>query len=215
VSLFRHGEGGRPATYSPEDYFNEFGVVMTAINNDANIPIKNNIIGPSISASQWGAEDVFNTGYIQAYTNNLGMIAVEKCVNYIPAPHRLSLTSWITSRYPDDNCLAVYGSARQAKNPQTEFSEYLDHNAGINIIKPFLNASAIALAAGKPFLMFETNTASCGGFLGISDSYGSAPWALDYGLQMAYSNFSNALLDVGGQNVYYNVCTVASFAGAW
>ena len=93
--LFRRGEGGRPATYSPEDYFDEFGVVMTAINNDANIPIKNNTIGPSISASQWSAEDVFNTGYIQAYTNNLGMIAVEKCVNCIPALHRLSLTSYI------------------------------------------------------------------------------------------------------------------------
>ena len=53
--------------------------------------------------------------------------------------------------------------------------------------------------------MFETNTASCGGFPGISDSYGSALWALDYGLQMAYSNFSEALFHVGGQNVYYNV----------
>jgi hypothetical protein len=55
---------------------------MTAINNDANIPTKNNIIGPSISASQWSAEDVFNTGYIQAYTHNLAMIAVEKCVDF-------------------------------------------------------------------------------------------------------------------------------------
>jgi len=84
----------------------------------------------------------------------------------------------------------------------------LDHNAGINIVKPFLNTSAIALANHKPFLMFETNTASCGGFAGISDSYGSALWGLDYGLQMAYSNFSGALLHVGGQNVYYNVCNL-------
>jgi len=81
----------------------------------------------------------------------------------------------------------------------------LNHTSGINIIKPFLNASVVARAAGKPFLMFETNTASCGGFPGISDSFGSALWALDYGLQMAYSNFSSALLHVGGQNVYYNV----------
>jgi hypothetical protein len=45
-----------------------------------------------------------------------------------------------------------------------------------------------------PFVMFETNSASCGGFAGISDSFGSALWALDYGLQMAYSNFTTALL---------------------
>lgn len=53
--------------------------------------------------------------------------------------------------------------------------------------------------------MFETNTASCGGFPGVSDSFGSAIWAVDYGLQMAYSNFTGALLHVGGQNVSYNV----------
>ena len=54
-------------------------------------------------------------------------------------------------------------------------------------------------------MMFETNTASCGGFAGISTSFGAALWAIDYGLEMAASNFSHALLHVGGQNVYYNV----------
>ena len=55
--------------------------------------------------------------------------------------------------------------------------------------------------------MFETNTASCGGFVGISDSFGAALWGLDYAMQMAYSNFSGALFHVGGQNVYYNPFT--------
>ena len=52
--------------------------------------------------------------------------------------------------------------------------------------------------------MFETNSASCGGFPGVSDSFGATLWALDYGLQMAYGNFSGALLHVGGENDYYN-----------
>jgi len=72
------------------------------------------------------------------------------------------------------------------------------------LIQPYLNSANIAQQAGKPFLMFETNTASCGGFPGISDSYGAALWALDYGLQMAYSNFSGGMFHLGGQNVYYN-----------
>lgn len=55
--------------------------------------------------------------------------------------------------------------------------------------------------------MFETNSASCGGFPGISDSFGAALWGLDYALQMAYSNFSGALFHVGGQHVYYNPFT--------
>jgi hypothetical protein len=53
--------------------------------------------------------------------------------------------------------------------------------------------------------MFETNTASCGGFPGLSDSFGSALWMLDYALQMAYSNFSGAMMHVSGEDVYYIV----------
>lgn len=38
--------------------------------------------------------------------------------------------------------------------------------------------------------MFETNSASCGGFPGISDSFGAALWALDYALQVLFPIFS-------------------------
>lgn len=75
-------------------------------------------------------------------------------------------------------------------------------------MRPYLNSSQIAQVAGKPFIMFETNTASCGGFPGVSDTFGAALWAIDYGFQMAYSNFSNAMLHNGGQNVNYNVIIV-------
>jgi hypothetical protein len=53
--------------------------------------------------------------------------------------------------------------------------------------------------------MFETNTVSCGGFPGLSDSFGAVMWVLDYSLQMAYSNFSGAMLHVSGEDVYYDV----------
>ena len=75
----------------------------------------------------------------------------------------------------------------------------------MNIVKPYIDSTNLAQQAQKPFLMFETNTASCGGFPGISDSFGSTLWALDYGLQMAYANFSGALLHVGGIDDTYNV----------
>ncbi len=54
-------------------------------------------------------------------------------------------------------------------------------------------------------MMFETNTASCGGFAGISDSFGAALWGLDYAMSMANGNFTGALFHIGGQNVFYNV----------
>ena len=75
------------------------------------------------------------------------------------------------------------------------------------MIGQYINSTQIAQQAGKPFIMFETNSASCGGFPGISTSFGAALWAIDYGLYMAHANFSHALLHVGGQNVYYNPFT--------
>lgn len=86
------------------------------------------------------------------------------------------------------------------------FPTYLTHQSGQNIVSTYLNSTSYAQTVGKPFVMFETNTASCGGFPGVSDSFGAALWALDYALTMAYSNFTGALFHVGGQNVFYNVC---------
>ncbi|OCH87689.1 glycoside hydrolase family 79 protein [Obba rivulosa] len=181
----RHGH--RPSTYGPYDYFGEFGQVALALENDHGVSVSNNLIGPSVATGDWRPEDVWDTGFISAYTNNLLALSVE--------------------HYPDDNCAALYQGFGTPKDPQAEFANFLVHSSGRNAIAYLLNSTAIAQQAGKPFIMFETNTASCGGFPGISDSFGAALWALDYGLQMAYSNISHALLHVGGQNVYYNPFT--------
>jgi len=42
---------------------------------------------------------------------------------------------------------------------------------------------------------------------GISDSFGAALWAIDYGMQLAYGNFTHGLLHTGGQNAFYNPFT--------
>jgi len=177
--------GHRSATYGPFDYFGDFGLVVTAVNNDAKIPTKNTLIAPNL-AGTWTPEEVWDTGFITSYTSSLGGLAVE--------------------HYPSDNCNAQYGIG-QPVVVQDIFPTYLNHDAGKTIIQPYLNSTVVAQAAGKPFLMFETNTASCGGFPGLSDSFGSAMWALDYSLQMGYSNFSGAMLHVSGQDVYYNPFT--------
>jgi hypothetical protein len=55
--------------------------------------------------------------------------------------------------------------------------------------------------------MLETNTASCGGFPGVSTSFGALLWSIDHSLQMAAVNFTNAMYHVGGQNAHYNPFT--------
>ncbi|KAH7884820.1 glycoside hydrolase family 79 protein [Phlebopus sp. FC_14] len=177
--------GTRPSTYSPYDYFGEFGVAVDAINADSSIPVKNNLIAPSVSGT-WTPEDVFNTGLVPSYSSSLAFLAVE--------------------HYPTDNCYAEYGIGSPV-SPQAVFPSYLNHTAALDLVAPYLNASAYSASVGKPFVMMETNTASCGGFPGISDSFGATMWGVDYALQMGAVGFWGGMMHVGGQDVYYNPFT--------
>ncbi|KAI0087487.1 glycoside hydrolase superfamily [Irpex rosettiformis] len=179
----------RPSTYSPADYNTEFGTVVQAIAQNPEIKTRNNLIGPSVASGPWSPEDVWNTGFIEDHASALSALAVE--------------------HYPDNNCAKVFpnGGFGDPKDPQAVFANYLNHTSGIAMVQSYLNSASLAKQAGKPLLMFETNTASCGGFPGVSDSFGAALWATDYGLQMAYSGFSGALLHVGGQSAFYNPFT--------
>ncbi|KIM56993.1 glycoside hydrolase family 79 protein [Scleroderma citrinum Foug A] len=179
----RHGH--RPATYSPEDYTAEVGLLINAMNADSKISNKDLLIGPNL-AGVWQPEQVWDTGFVSDYSQSLIALAVE--------------------RYPTDNCYAQYGIGTPHTG-QDMFPDFLTHQSGQNIVSPYINSTGYAQSVGKPFMMFETNTASCGGFPGLSDSFGAALWGLDYALQMAYVNFTSALFHVGGQDVYYNPFT--------
>ncbi|EIW64921.1 glycoside hydrolase family 79 protein [Trametes versicolor FP-101664 SS1] len=179
--------GHRPSTYGPFDFFGEYALLTQAYQNDSAIPVKNNLIAPSVSGT-WTPEEVWNTGFVDSYTQYLGSLSVE--------------------RYPTDNCAVVFPNPdNPPHDPLQELPQYLTHQAGIDIVQAYLNSTMLAQTWNKPFLMFETNTASCGGFPGISDTFTSALWGLDYALQMANSNFTGALFHFGGQNVSYNPFT--------
>ncbi|KAI0698275.1 hypothetical protein BC835DRAFT_1335400 [Cytidiella melzeri] len=177
----------RNQDYNAYSYYQEFGLWRDAWNNDGSVSNKSNMIGPSLSLAVWPLEDVWNTPFLTDYQESLSALSVEK--------------------YPLDNCNAIYPGNGPAVVPQDVFGQYLTHQSGIGIVSAMLNSTMIAQQYQKPFIMFETNTASCGGFPGISNSFASSLWGLDYGLQMVYSNFSHALVHFGGQNVYYNPFT--------
>jgi hypothetical protein len=189
--------GRRPATYSPTDYGNEFGQLVNAVRADPNIPSPNMLIAPNL-AGIWKPDEVWVTGFAQTYQDSLGALAVE--------------------RYPTDNCFARYGYGIY-HDAQAKFATYMTHTSGQQIVSEYLTSQALAQQLNKPLMMFETNSASCGGFPGIADAYGASLWALDYALQMAYSNFSVAMFHIGGQNVSYNPFipppTVETFYHQW
>ncbi|KAK7033434.1 Glyco-hydro-79C domain-containing protein [Favolaschia claudopus] len=183
------GHKHRPEGYSPQDYSNEFGAIDAALRADGKVSAVNGkLFGPSLSGV-WQPQDVWDTGFIEDHRQSLGLLSM--------------------SIYPNNNCAKVFGgpNAEGGVDPQQIFPSYLDHTAGQKIAAKYLESTALAQQNNLPFLMVETNTASCGGFPGVSNSFGSAMWALDYGLQLAYSNFTTALLHVGGQGVYYNPFT--------
>ncbi|KAH0833859.1 glycoside hydrolase family 79 protein [Lanmaoa asiatica] len=174
--------GHRSSTYGPNDYKNEFGQLVQAIDADSNIPDKGLLIGPNL-AGVWKPEDVWGTGFVTDFSQNLAALAVE--------------------RYPADNCYAQYGTGTP-HTAQDMLPFYLTHKSGQQIVSGYLNSTAYAQTEGLPFMMLETNTASCGGFPGLSDTFTAALWAIDYSLQMAYANFTYAMFHVGGQSDYYN-----------
>ncbi|KAF8995400.1 glycoside hydrolase family 79 protein [Cyathus striatus] len=182
---FYLNNGHRQAPYTPYDFFGEMTNLMAAIDANPNIPTKNNFLAPNLGG-EWTPEMVWETGFLDAFRDRLFALTVE--------------------HYPNNNCYVQFGTGRFV-DPQEAFAEYLTHQAGIALAEPYRAATMIAQEVDKPFIMFETNTASCGGFQGISDSYGAALWAVDYGMQLANSNFTNALMHVGGQNVFYNPFT--------
>ena len=65
------------------------------------------------------------------------------------------------------------------------------------MVAPYLDSAALAQQFNKEFMMFETNSASCGGFPGVSDSFGSALWAVDYTLHAATLGIKEAYFHEG------------------
>ncbi|KAF7302487.1 Glyco-hydro-79C domain-containing protein [Mycena chlorophos] len=185
-------EGLRPPTYNVSDYFADFGLVDKALRaNSTKYPsVNGKLIGPSIS-SHWKLENVWDTGFVDEYRASLGALSVEY--------------------YPLNNCAKFsnqsLSTTTTTTNPQDVFPTYLNHTSATHIVQRYLNSTALAQNYTLPFVMLETNTASCGGFAGLSDSFGAALWALDYGLQMAFGNFTGALMHVGGLSEYYNAFT--------
>ncbi|KAJ7478241.1 hypothetical protein FB451DRAFT_1556993 [Mycena latifolia] len=182
--------GHRPDTYGPYDYLGEVAAFLAQVDTTGADPTgraKTILVGPNIASFSWSLEQVWDTGFVDQFTNNLAYLAGEK--------------------YPHDNCAAMFNTGGTIVIPQDELPLYLTHDAHKNLLAPYLNSTMYAQQVNKPFLMFETNTASCGGFNGISDSFTAALWGLDYALQMAHSNFSGAMFHLGGQNVFYNPFT--------
>ena len=64
--------------YSVHDYYNEIGSLTNQMNNDPQISNRSMLIAPSVATGTWTPEMVWNTGFIQTYSQYLAYLAVEQ-----------------------------------------------------------------------------------------------------------------------------------------
>ncbi|KAG8689717.1 hypothetical protein FRC11_001002 [Ceratobasidium sp. 423] len=182
----RPGHMKRPEPYTFEQYMDEWGGVASALTTNPGYSNHHMLMGPSTccqsSNPDWNNLALAGAGYLQRFANELKIVTVQ--------------------RYPNNNC--QIGSVR---NPQDIFPIYLSHDLLSQHAAEYAEFSRVVQEAGKPLFMLETNTAACGGFPGISGSFGAGLWAVDWALKLATYNFSATLFHVGGQGDYYNPFT--------
>lgn len=124
-----------------------------SILSSGSLAVQQALVGPSVCCQVAGFElaDVFNAGFLNN-SNSLAAVTVQ--------------------HYPNNNC-QVNG---KVINAQDIFEEYLNHTSAVYQVSLYLEDSINTRAAGKELVMLEMNTASCGGFPGLSDSFGAAMW---------------------------------------
>ena len=69
--------GHRSSDYNQTSYYNEFGVVVDAINNDAKITKHGNLVAPSTQGT-WSLQSVWDTGFLTTYQDAVSILAVEQ-----------------------------------------------------------------------------------------------------------------------------------------
>ncbi|KAG9126712.1 hypothetical protein FRC07_002297, partial [Ceratobasidium sp. 392] len=164
----------------PQQYFPEFKSRLDMIPGS-----KTNIFGPSVCC-RWKPEDVIAAGYLNQFGNNLKSFSVQ--------------------HYAENGCNST--NPPSTPDPPALFTQLLNHTAATSFAAGYVNASNMVQAAGKEIIMLESNSVTCGGLDGVSDTFGSALFNIDNALQLASIGFSQVFYHSGGSASRYNAFTV-------
>ncbi|KAF9645827.1 glycoside hydrolase family 79 protein [Thelephora ganbajun] len=173
--------GKRPglSNYTVDDYVGDYQVVFNQLKSTSNgdVLAQNNIGGPTICCA-WDLATTLQQSYLETFKQQL---------KYITLQH-----------YPQNNC-------PDSHSPPPVLEYYLDHSNTVNLAKWQKPGVDLAVANGKPVIMTEFSTAACGGFTGVSDTFGAVLWGVDYSLQLATVGYSGAYLHTRERNITYNL----------
>ncbi|KAF7595492.1 hypothetical protein BBP40_005828 [Aspergillus hancockii] len=105
------------------------------------------------------------------------------------------IESYAVHLYPQSTCDAV----RRARLSLNLLS---NHNVIWRNLSQYIPQEAAARAAGSRLVLGETNSASCSGRSGISDTFGAALWSTDYVLTAASLGIEQVYFHLGHQSEY-------------
>ncbi|KAI9488262.1 hypothetical protein BDB00DRAFT_59807 [Zychaea mexicana] len=172
--------GLRSDGWGVQDYTGEWVAWATQLsqhfyNNDDN-QRQRNIFSGGVICCTWHLQDLLDSGYFERSKELINSITVQK--------------------YSSNACFGV------AKG---EIDDYLSH-AWITSLprKMYQEQAQVITGSGKELVMGETNTAACGGIQGISDTFVSALWWVDWQLFLYSISFSSVELQLGGPKAHYN-----------
>jgi hypothetical protein len=171
---------------------NEIGSLVQQVASNGSVPRQDNIwLVASVSTSNndpdFSPDLVWDTGIVSNFSKQIYGMTVE--------------------RYPENNCAALFNTGATIVNAQDILSDYLSHTQTTALQSQYINTASVAVQNNKPLIMFETNTASCSGFVGLSDAFVGALWGIDWALSLAAGNFTGTLFHFGGQSSFYNPFT--------
>lgn len=144
----------RPEGWNVDNYVSEYNAITQEVLN-ANVLLNSTaFVGPSLccGVENFLLQDVLNAGYLSPENSE----------------HNIHLT---VQSYPTNNC-----QLSGIINAQDIFADFLNHTSAQSLTAQYAGDIAAVTAAGKEIMMMEMNTASCGGFAGLSDSFGAAMW---------------------------------------
>ena len=111
-----------------------------------------------------------------------------------PEDRRL-IGSYATHLYPQSTC-------DPGRWVRMRLDLLSDHATLWKNVSQYAPEAAAAQRAGAPLVMGETNSVSCGGRSGISDTFGAALWSVDYVLTDATIGVEKTYFHLGGQSEY-------------
>ncbi|KAI0204605.1 glycoside hydrolase superfamily [Astrocystis sublimbata] len=111
-----------------------------------------------------------------------------------PAEQKI-ISSYATHLYPQSTC----DTARWYRLSLDLLS---NHSVLWQNVSQYIPQVAAADTAGAPLVMGETNSASCSGRSGISDTFGAALWGIDYVLTAASLGIEKVYFHLGAQSEY-------------